>query len=182
MISRELKRRIDGWVTREYEWLAGEIEKNVCKGKMKDYAPDLTSLLIESLYKLPDEKITQMLDDDKVGHYLLVGAGMQLRSSTSPFYQIFRKHKSYAREDGQPGVHSFSIFERPWEEYDDSLYECFQEAMEELHWYERNLITKYFLDEWTLQEMYEYYGISKKHIIKDINNGLQAIREHCKDC
>ena len=181
MISKSLKERVDRWVTGNYEWLAEEIERNVCKGKMKEYAPDLTSYLIESLYYLPEEKVTQLLDDDKVGHYLLVGAGMQLRSSTSPFYLKFRKHKMSAREQGQVG-HSFNIFEKPYEEYDESLYQCFLEAKEELHWYEKNLIDKYFYQEWTLQQLYEYYGISKKHIIKDINSALNTIRQHCKHC
>jgi hypothetical protein len=180
-MNRELRKRVDNWITGNYEWLAGEIEVNVCKGQMKEYAPDLTSYLIESLYYLPEDKVAQLLEDGKVGNYLLVGAGMQLRSSTSPFYRTFRKHKMDAREDGVEGTAN-SIFDKPWEEYDDSLYECFQEAMGELHWYEKNLIDKYFLDGWTLQQIYKYYGISKKHIIKDINNGLQSIREHCKHC
>ena len=181
MISKELKIRADKWITDNYEWLLGQIERNVCKGQMKEYAPDLTSYLIESIYTLPEEKVTQLLDDNKVANYLLVGAGMQLRSSTSPFYRKFRKHKMSAREDGQDG-HHFSIFERPYEEYDDSLYECFQEAYGELHFYEKALIDKYFYEEWTLQQMYEYYNISKRHIIKDINNTLNTIRQHCKHC
>lgn len=181
IMTKSIKNRIDDWVTGNYEWLHSHIERNVCKGMMKEYSWDLTSYLIETVYSLPEEKVTQMLDDNKLGNYLLVGAGMQLKSSTSPFYQIFRKHKMSAREDGQDG-HSFSIFERPYEEYDEELYDCFQEAYGELHWYEKNLIQKYFYDEWTLQQIYEYYNISKRHIIKDINISLNKIRQHCKHC
>ena len=86
-----------------------------------------------------------------------------------------------AREDGVEGTPN-SIFQKPWEEYDESLYQCFQDAMGKLDFYDKALIDKYFYDDWTLQQIYEYYGISKRHIIKDINRTLQQIREHCKHC
>lgn len=176
-----LKKRIDKWVTDNYETLLNNITRNVCKGMMKEYAPDLTSYLIETIYSLPEEKVTQMLDDDKLSNYLLRGAGMQLRSSTSPFYRMFRKHKMSARENGQEG-HDFSIFERPQEEYDDSLYQCFRDSYKDLHFYDRALLDKYYYDGWTIQEMYEYYNISKRHIIKDMNKAIQIIRDKCRHC
>jgi DNA-directed RNA polymerase specialized sigma subunit len=181
IINKDLKRRVDEWVTDNYEWLLGEIETNVAKDRMSQYASDLTTYLIETLYTMPEEKVSQLLDNGKVGHYLLVGAGMQLRSSTSPFYRQFRKFKMSAREDGQSG-HNYSIFEKPDIPYDESLYQCFKEAMGELDFYDEALMTKYFYEEWTLQQMYEYYNISKRHIIKDINRILNQIRQHCKHC
>ena len=86
-----------------------------------------------------------------------------------------------AREDGQAG-HSYSIFEKPDVPYDDSLYDCFKESYEELHWYEKAIMDKYFYQGWSIQRLHEYYGISKTHIVKDINNGLNSIRQKCKHC
>ena len=180
-MTRELKNRVDSWITQNYKWLTGEVTRNIAKNQMAQYAPDLISYLVESIYKLPEEKVTQLLDDNKLGNYLLVGAGMQLRSSNSPFYRTFRKHKMSAREDGISGSHK-SIFEKPYEEYDESLYQCFKETYGELDFYDKAIMDKYFYEQWTLQQVYEYYGISKRHIIKDINRILQQIRENCKHC
>jgi len=176
-----IKNRIDKWVSENYEWLLGEISTNIAKGRMNEYAGDLTSYMVESIYKLDDAKATQLLDDDKLGWYLLRGASMQLRSGTSPFYRTYRQEKTWAREYGLAGSDK-NIFERPDVPYDDGLYECFQEAYKELTWYHRALMDRYFYQDYTLTQMYEFYGISKNHIIKDLNQAINEIREKCQEC
>ena len=110
-MTKETKDRIDDWVGERYEWLLGEISTNIAKGQMKQHAGDLTIHMIETLYFQPEEKIIQMLDDDMLGRWLLVGSSQQLRSSTSPFYRLYRKEKSWSREDGIEGSWN-SIFDR----------------------------------------------------------------------
>jgi len=175
------KDRIDKWVSENYEWLLGEISTNIAKHQMNEYAGDLTSYLIESVYNMPEPKVIQMLDDDKLGRYLLRGAGLTLRSSTSPFFRTYRKEKMWSREPGIPGS-AVNIFDREDEPYNDELYECFQEAYEELTWYHKALMDRYFYQEYTLTQMYEFYGISKNHIIKDLNQAINQIREKCQTC
>lgn len=180
-MKKENKERIDAWVTEWYDWIRREIGNNIAKDRMSQYADDLTIHMIESLYYLSDEKVEQMLRDDKMQWWILRGASMQLRSSSSPFWHIYRKHKYSARENGLPGSHS-NIFDGIWEEYDDSLETCFQEAWEELDWYLRTLMEKHFYQRWTIEKMYKYYNISKTHLIKDMNRGINLIREKCKEC
>lgn len=180
-MTKEIKTRIDNWVTQNYEWLRGEIGTNITKGKMSQHTDDLTIHMIETLYTQGEDKLTQMLDDEKLGGWLLVGAGRQLRSSTSPFYRIYRKEKSWAREEGREGSFS-NIFERPWEEYNDDLYQCFREEYDNLHFYQKALLDKYFMEGWSLQRIHTYYNISKGHLIKDINVTINQIREACKHC
>lgn len=175
------KEKINKWLEDNYTWLLGEIETNICKGMMNEYSGDLAIHIVEDLYRLDESKIDQMIRDDKLGWYLLVGAGRQLRSKTSPFYRTYRKEKMNSREAGIPGSDK-NIFDRPDEPYSEDLYECFQQAYEELHWYEKALMDKYFYQEWTLQQMYEFYGITKNHIIKDLNQAIEKIREYCKEC
>ena len=180
-MNKETKDRIDKWVGERYEWLLGEISTNIAKGKMADYASDLTIHMIETLYFQPEDKINQMLDDDKLGWWLLTGAGMQLRSSTSPFYRIYRQEKSWSREQGIEGSFN-NIFERPDEPYDDSLMECFQKEYNNLHWYLKKIMDKYWYEGQTLQEIHEYYNISKRHLTKDLNTAINIIREKCNNC
>lgn len=180
-MTKETKNRIDKWVGERYEWLLGQISTNIAKGQMEQHAGDLTIHMIETLYSQPEEKIIQMLDDDKLGWWLLVGASQQLRSSTSPFYRLYRKEKSWSREDGLSTSFN-SIFDRPDEEYDDSLMECFQKEFENLHWYLKTIMRKYWYEGYTLQEIHNHYNISKRHLTKDLNTAINQIRERCKDC
>jgi hypothetical protein len=180
-MNKETKDRIDKWVGERYEWLLGEISTNIAKGKMSQYADDLTIHMIETLYSQPEDKINQMMDEDKVGWWLLVGAGMQLRSSTSPFYRIYRQEKGWSREQGLEGSFN-NIFERPDEPYDDSLMECFQKEYKNLHWYLQAIMNKYWFEGQTLTEIHKYYNISKLHLTKDINKAINIIREKCNNC
>lgn len=180
-MTKETRRRLDKWVGKKYEWIRGEIGRNIAKGQMNQYTDDLTIHMIQTVYTQNEDKIIQMLDEGKLEWWLLTGASMQLRSSTSPFYRTYRQHKSWAREDGYEG--SFvSIFDRPDEPYDDSLYECFQEQWANLHFYQKAIMEKYFFEEWPLQKIFEYYNISKRHLVKDINTTINQIRKACQHC
>ena len=181
MITKKTKNRIDNWVQKNYVWLNGEIKTNIAKGQMKQYGDDLTIHMIETIYSQPESKIIQMLDDDKLGWWLLTGASMQLRSSTSPFYRIYRQEKSWSREQGLEGSFS-NVFERPDEPYDDSLMECFQKEYDNLDWYLKTIMNKYFFEGQTLQDIHEYYNISKRHLTKDLNTAINQIRELCNNC
>ena len=181
IMTKNTKNRIDKWVGERYEWLLGQISTNIAKGQMEQHSGDLTIHMIETLYTQDEDKIIQMLDDDKLGWWLLIGASQQLRSSTSPFYRLYRKEKSWSREDGLSTSFN-SIFDRPDEEYDDSLMECFQYEYKNLHWYLKELMNKYWYEGQTLQEIHEYYNISKRHITKDINKAISQIRQACRHC
>jgi len=180
-MTKETKDRIDEWVGERYVWLNNQISTNIAKGQMAQHASDLTIHMVETLYSQPEDKIIQMLDDDKLGWWLLVGASQQLRSSTSPFYRIYRQEKSWSREDGVPGSFN-SIFDRPEEVYDDSLMECFQQEYKNLHWYLQAIMNKYWYEGKSLEEVHQYYNISKGHLVKDMNTAINQIREKCNNC
>lgn len=180
-MTQENKKRLDTWITDHYGWLRNEVNTNICKGGMNQYTDDMMSHMVESLYALSDEKITQMLDDQKLKWWFLRGCGFQLRSSSSPFWHTYRKHKMGARENGLAGSNS-NIFDGVFEEYDPSLELCLEEAWDKMDWYLRTLMDKYFYQKYSVAKLHEYYGISKNHLIKDINKGIHYIREYCKHC
>ncbi len=176
-----LKDRINSWVEGNWEWFHQQISTRIAKGQMNQYALDLSVFMIESIYNLPAEKVEQLLDDDAMGWYLLTGAGIQLRSSTSPFYRIHRRERMSAREDGYEGT-LISIFDRPDEPYDDSLYECFKEEYANLFWYDKEIMNKYFYEGWSLQQTYEYYNIPKYSLVSTLNKAINQIRKKCNQC
>ena len=179
-----IKDRLDDWVRREYKWIDREIRANIAKNQMRDYADDLIQEMMIQLYNMKEEKIEQLLDNGKLKWYVLSGAGMQLRSSTSPFYQRIRKHKMYAREFGLPGTDA-NIFERidDTEELNtECYYICMQREIENLHWYNKTLLQEYWIQGLHLDDLHAKYKISKKHLTKDLNTAILQIRENCEEC
>ena len=179
-----IKSRLDRWVSDHYEWLDGQIRANIAKGKMREYADDLIQEMMVQLYGMKEEKIEQLLDNGKLKWYVLSGAGMQLRSKTSPFYQRLRKHKMMARENGLEGSDK-NIFERidDTEEMSTECYfSCMKREIENLHWYSKTLLKEYWEQGMGLDALNEKYGISKKHLTKDLNSAILTIRENCEEC
>jgi hypothetical protein len=183
-IDMSTKDRLDEWVRREYKWIGREIRNNIAKGRMAEYADDLLQEMFIQLYNMKEEKIAQLLDNGKLKWYVLTGAGMQLRSNTSPFYNRIRKHKMSARENGLAGSDS-NIFER----IDDTdelctecYFKCMKEEIEKLHWYHKTLLKEYWEQNMGLDALNEKYGISKKHLTKDLNAAILTIRENCEYC
>ena len=176
-----IKNRLDRWVSDHYKWLQYQIKTNIAKGGMSDYADELLHEMVIQLYGMKEEKIEELLDNDKLKWYLLTGAGMQLRSSSSPFYRRIRKHKMYARENGMPGSDQ-NIFEKidDTEEMDTECYfQCMKREIEKLHWYNKTLLKEYWEQGMHLDSLNEKYGISKKHLTKDLNAAILTIRKNC---
>jgi hypothetical protein len=178
------KQKLDKFVEKEYKWIDREIRNNIAKNQMADYADDLLQEMIIQLYNMKEEKIEQLLDNGKLKWYVLSGAGMQLRSSTSPFYQRIRKHKMSAREFGLPGTDA-NIFEKidDTEELStECYYICMQREIENLHWYNKTLLQEYWIQGLHLEDLHQKYKISKAHLTKDLNAAILQIRENCKEC
>jgi hypothetical protein len=181
--------RLNSFVSEHYKWLLKEVKKNIAKGKMSEYAEDLLHHVILDLYKMDEDKITQLLDDDKMKWYLLSGCGLQLRSSTSPFYRIHRKERMSARENYSGGDdHEFNysggigILEREYVPYEeDELYICMMREIENMHWYYRTLIEDKWIEGLTLAQMKDKYGITLSSLSKDLKISYAIIREKC-DC
>lgn len=185
--------KINKYVEEWYGWMLGEVKRNIAKDSMSEYGEDLLHHVILDLYNLPEHKITQMVDDGKLRWYVLRGCALQLKSSTSPFYRLHRKEKMQSRENWvNNNNHGWSdkfngkgILDKVYEEYDDvieRLQACFDKEMNNLHWYQKHLMERYWIQKMTLDELHKKYSISKRHLIKDINEALEIIREKCKDC
>ena len=181
------EKKLNKFISEHYEWLMREVKKNIAKGKMSEYAEDLLHHVILDLYKMNEDKINQMLDDDKLKWYILSGCGLQIRSSTSPFYRIHRKERMAARENYTSGDdHEFTftggvgILEQEYVPYEeDELYKCMMEELENMHFYYRTLIQDKWMANMTLNQMREKYGITLSSLSKDLKVAYEIIRTKC---
>ena len=175
--------KIGKWIEANYEWVRKQINTNIAKGKMKQYQDDLIQEMMLSLYNIKEDKFNQMVIDDKLRWWMLTGAGMALRSSTSPFYLKIRKHKMFAREMGLPNSDK-NIFEtgNHYEVYEEVYYQCYRDEFEKLHWYNKKLVNEYWFKNKNVQQIHEKYNISKAHITRDLNKAILTIRKACENC
>lgn len=183
VMNKEIKRRLDKWVSENYEKVRKEIATNIAYGKMGDYADDLYHHILSDLYKVKDEQLKDMLDNDRVIGWILRSSSLQIRSGSSPFYHKFRKHKMGARSgiiDSNSGNTYDEGYYMPDGE-NEELMDCFDRAHSQLHWYLQTIFNQKFKEGKTLQEIYEYYNITKTHLVKDLNKAINEIRDICKD-
>ena len=189
MTQQTKEEKINKFVAENYTKLLYEVKKNIAKSKMSEYAEDLLHHIILDLYKMNDAKIDQLLNDNKMFWYLLSGCGLQLRSSTSPFYRVHRKHKMSARENYTSGDdHEFTftggmgILEQVYEPYEeDELYQCMLREIENLHFYYRILLEEKWFKGMTLNQMRDKYNITLSSLSKDLKVAYEIIRTKC-DC
>lgn len=180
MSEEQLNREINKWFNENYDSLIYQVKHNIAKDSMSQYADELLShVILWTLERSPEMK-EQMLKDNKLENYILRTCGLQLRSSTSPFYRESRKFKMSARS-GMSDVDDVadegitSIESNPY-------YQCMISEIHNLHWYHQKLIEEKWINGLTYQDMRLKYGITLSSLKSDLNVAYDIIREKCKTC
>ena len=176
MTKEEIDKRVDEWFRKNYLYLRREISNNICKDGMNVYTDDLMQYMVLWFLERSDSLKQDLLEKGLISNYILRGASIQLKSSTSPFYQKIRKFKMSVREGNQlpeGSTDDHSALEN------DALYQCMMRELQNLHWYYRTLIQQKYFEGLTLNEMRQKYNITLASLTKDIKIGYAIIRERC---
>lgn len=176
--ENEVIRKREEWFSKSFSRLQKEIKYNITKttGPMADYNDDLTQIAVLQFLNKPLEVQKQMLDDNKVENYILVTAGMHIRSSSSPFYNQVRKHKMSTRSGAMPDItdedDEFLLENQDW-------YKCFQRALDGMHFYYRQLLLDKYQDQLSFNQMKEKYNINFNSLTNDTRAALKYVRCKC---
>ena len=180
MSEEELNREINKWFNKNYESLLYQVKRNICKDGMSMYSDELLShVILWTLERKPEMK-EQMLKDNKLENYILRTCGLQLRSSTSPFYREARRFKMSARS----GVSEIDdiLDEGVTSIESDPQYQCMMKEIPQLHWYYQKLIEEKWTNGLTYQQMRQKYGITLSSLKNDFIIIYDILREKCKTC
>jgi len=172
VINRELN-KIIGEI---YEWVLREIKTNICKDQMREYGEELLHFMIIELFNKSPEYKQQLINDKKVQYWLLTSSGLQLRSSSSPFYRLIRETRGYSDGGEEDGVLDLITYEP----LDTELYDCFLQAMDNLDFYQRKLVEEKYLNELSFKDISIKYQIGLNHIKADLYKALEKMRIFCK--
>lgn len=177
MTDMEIIQMRDKWFSENYHIIQREVRNNIAKDGMSGFADDLIQMSTIQFLNKPLDQQYQMLRDNKVKWYILVTAGLNLRSSTSPFYNQIRKFRMSVRTGAIP-ENSTEDDDVPQELQDD--YQCLQREFENLNFYQKRLIEEKFINGLTYKEIRDKYDITLNSLTKDIKEAIRIIKCKCK--
>ena len=180
MSEEQLNKEINKWFDKNYDSLLYQVKTYICKDGMSMYSEELLSHVILWTLERSHDMKAQMLADNKLENYILRTCGLQLRSSTSPFYREARRFKMSARS----GVSEIDDIEDEGisSVEGDPQYQCMIREMENMHWYYKKLLEEKWINGLTLQDMRIKYGITLASLRHDLNLAYDIIRLKCKTC
>lgn len=174
MSNKEKREIIKQWFADNYSQLTTNVWK-VC-GKRDDivykWGDDLLPWFIEGFLKRDIKDQWRIFTDDKFENYCTRGMALALKSSTSPFYNEYRKKAMSLRE-----LHygyDYGLYD---EEHKKEInIELIREAIKELNYYDRYIISKYYIEGATLKEMYLQTKINAATLSNDIKVALEKLK------
>ena len=123
--------------------------------------------------------------DKKLANYIGRSMSLNLRSSTSTFWNKYRKEGYNSRGTYIVEYDEFKDYQ--WDEIVDperqvedmSPGECLYAAIDNLDFYYKALITEYYIHDLTLVEINQKYKIPISSVRKDLKQGVKLIQKHC---
>ena len=191
MTDSEKRKLINDKITQWYPKMYKD-SMQISGANFEKYGEDLLAYCLEDFLcnKSIDYQYKISCIDEKLPNYIGYSMGLQIKSSSSPFWFRYRKEGYnsrgiYLAEDGSVEIDpSVEIGEEMDVEFDSPAYvkndlDCLRYALEQLHWYDKVLIDDYFIKGLTYSSMHKKYNISLNSLKKDINSALNKIRKIC---
>jgi RNA polymerase sigma factor (sigma-70 family) len=136
---------------------------------------DLLQDCILNLLEKGSDYTNQIVEDDKVQHYIVRMVHIQFNSSTSPFYTQYKKSSLKSKEIDEELIESL---EDKQEVIEDSakLVDDVKLYIGNLPIYNRTIAEQHFINGKSQREMSKFYNINRIHIAKDLNTIKKNIK------
>ena len=169
-------------ITKDYPKLVADA-KRITSYNAQQFEDLLPFCIAELLTKKPLDYIYKLIVLDKaLPNFLGKSMSINIRSSSSPFWSKYRKQMYHNRgvylaetEDAYINGQYDEI-----EISEDENYNCMMAQLSKMNFYNQAILTDYFINEMTYQQLNKKYGISLNHLRKAVDEGLTIIREACK--
>ena len=191
MTEEEMRKQINAKVTQWYPKMYRD-SMQISGANFEKYGDDLLAFVLEDFLCNKDLKYQYKVavQDNKLPNYIGYSMGLQIKSSSSPFWFRYRKEGYNSRgiylvEDGREEIDPLvEIGEEMDVEFDSPAYvkndlDCVRYALEQLHWYDKILIEEYYIKGLTFRDMHKKYNIRLNSLQKDINSALAKIKNIC---
>jgi len=155
------------WTTNNYKNLL-ESSKNITKNH--ELSEELLHYSLESL--LSKSNLQEILDSGGANFYLVRIMLNSWKSTTSPFYKIYRTPKT--------DPDNFIFID---EEYVDNLenVDHIKKNLDDLHWYDRELFKTYVYENHSVSSLARATGIPRTSVSLTINRVRNYLQEKIKE-
>jgi len=158
-------------------------EKRITSYNYHLYSDLLSFVLAEFLGKKSIQYQFQVCCiNKKVLNYIGKSMSLNLRSSSSPYWNQIRK-QSYNYRGVYLAETDQAYITGQYDEItiaEDADFECMLLQLEKLDFYHKPLLVDYYIQGMTFIQLNKKYGISLRHLREAINKGLEIIRTECK--
>ncbi len=121
--------------------------------------------------------------DKKLANYIGRSMSLNIRSNTSPYWAHYRRESYSSR--GVYLTENQDLGEYQKDDFDLELHqqnprECMHYAIEQMDFYHKAIITDYYLNDMTYNELHDKYGITLNSLKKAVNIAIKLIQKDCK--
>ena len=157
--------------------------KKTCGAAFDKHGLDLLSVAIEFFLTKPIEVQVKAFRERKAENFITFIMGTQLKSSTTRFYQLYRRHHESQRElyDNYDYGYEYVSYNDAFEDEPSELMECIHCEVEKLDPYLRMLVKEKIMGDKKYTEIEDLYHINYGALKRDKEKVLNQIREKCKN-
>lgn len=154
--------------------------KKTCGAGYNQWGEDLLAMCVHMFLEKDTEYIYKVYTDGKLENFITFMMGFQLKSSTSRFYHVYRKHLNANRElypnYEYQGVH----FNDAFQDEPSEVYMCMQKAIEKLNPYEKMLVNEIMIQGNKFNKTSDKYNINYHSLKQDYRRIQELIKRKCK--
>lgn len=184
MTQGEKKQVLDKWWTDNHEQMWINVHKvlGYSQVALDKWGADLLAWSYEQFTKKSIDKQYEIWEGGKLENYLTRGMALAIKSSTSPFYYHYRKFsKKSAAINNDSDYQGRVIFKPDAYAKIEGNEQAIRDAIENLDFYDRYLITEYYYNGNSVKEISETTDISGASVSKDIKKALHKIKREIKN-
>ena len=178
--DKEKHQIINDAITEMYIQLQGNAT-NVATYNSDKWADNLLADTLERFLKRPIKDKWKIFMQGKLERYLTSAMSLALRSSTSPFFHKYRKvYTRVVDKELKSDGGAWEIIEDGDDKFLHEAAEIAGKAVDELHFYDRQLIKDYYYSGYNLTEIGEKYNINAQRVGRDIKKALKKLEQILK--
>ena len=182
LTESEMRDLINREITLAYPKMCKD-EKQITSYNYHLYSDLLSFVLSEFLSKKSIEyQYKVCCIDKKVLNYIGRSMSLNLRSSTSPYWSHIRRDSYnyrgvYLAETDKAYINGdYDVIQ----EHEMDNHSCMLQALEQLDFYHKPILTDYYLNGLNYSQLNKKYGIALRHLKTAIDTGISIIRQQCK--
>lgn len=156
--------------------------KKTCGYNSNIWADDLLALCVTFFLEKPIETQLKVIADGKLENYITFIAGMQVKSGSSKFYTTYRRFLYNTRELYVNYAYNQQrvTYEQPFDDEESPQLRCIKYHMEKLNPYEKMIIQKKVIDDFTFKDISKEYNIPYTTLAADTKKTLNKLKELCQ--